>query len=224
MNAGGAAVTASFVVPAKNESGYLGDALESVRDQDTDREYELIVVDGGSEDGTPAVAREHDAALVRQESEGRGPGRHEGALRSEGAWLAFVDADTTVRPDYLDRMLAFVEREGLAAASSRCRVVGSPRGKPMQAVINRVFPRLDRPILPGFNCFVDRGAYFAAGGFPGVPNEDTAFSRQLAEEYPVGYCDDVLVETSARRFVRQGLTGGLAHYLRLDWRRLQADY
>jgi hypothetical protein len=83
---------------------------------------------------------------------------------------------------------------------------------------------IDRPTLPGFNFFVEREAYFEVGGFPGVPNEDTAFSRRLATEHPVGYCETVLVETSARRFVRQGLSGGLAHYLRLDWQRLRADY
>jgi len=56
-------------------------------------------------------------------------------------------------------MLAFVRDQDLAAASSRCRVVGSYRGKAKQAVVNRAFPRLTRPILPGFNFFVDADVY-----------------------------------------------------------------
>ncbi|UPW00864.1 glycosyltransferase [Halorussus gelatinilyticus] len=229
----------SFVVPAKDEAATLPATLASVRDQRTDRDYEVIVVDGDSDDATPAVARRYDATVVSQDEaadggpdsaarERVGPdigdARHRGARRAAGDWLAFVDADTAVRPDYLDSMLAFASESDLAAASSRCRVTGPARAKAMEAVINHVFPRLDRPVLPGFNCFVRRDAYFAAGGFPNVPNEDTAFSRELGRERATGYHPDVLVETSGRRIRESGLTGTLYHYLRLDWHRIRSEY
>ncbi|UPV74836.1 glycosyltransferase [Halorussus limi] len=230
----------SFVVPAKDERATLPTTLASMRGQRTDRDYEIVVVDGDSADATPAVARRYDATVVSQGDEAAdggpnsdarervgpdiGDARHRGARRAEGDWLAFVDADTALRPDYLDSMLAFAREEGLAAASSRCRVTGPVRAKAMEAVINRVFPRLDRPILPGFNCFVRRETYFEAGGFPNVPNEDTAFSRELGRERATGYHPDVLVETSGRRIAESGLTGTLYHYLRLDWHRLRSDY
>jgi glycosyltransferase involved in cell wall biosynthesis len=227
---------ASFVVPAKDEEAYLPAALDSIRDQRTDREFEVVVVDGDSDDATPDVARQYDATLLEQPaaaadggcgsdpSPGIGDARHRGAEAAAGDWLAFVDADTVVRPDYLDAMLGFVRNEGLTAASSRCRIAGPARATVMEATINHVFPRLDRPILPGFNCFVRRDAYFAAGGFPNVPNEDTAFSRELGREWATGYHPDVLATTSGRRIAESGLTGTLAHYLRLDWRRLKAEY
>jgi hypothetical protein len=94
----------------------------------------------------------------------------------------------------------------------------------MQATINRVFPRLRRPILPGFNFFVDADVYSAAGGFPDVPNEDTAFSRHLARQYATAYHPDVLVESSGRRIHRDGLTRTLLHYVYLDVGRMRADY
>ncbi|WP_115865167.1 glycosyltransferase [Halorussus litoreus] len=225
----------SFVVPAKAEERYLSSALASVRDQRTDREYELLVVDGDG-DATPEIAREYDATVVEQPESGVADGgrthqrsaiadaRHRGAEQAAGDWLAFVDADTAVHPDYVDAMLAFARREDLAAASSRCRLVGPARAKLMEATINHVFPRLDRPILPGFNFFVRREAYDAAGGFPTVPNEDTAFSRRLGRDWATGYHPDVLVRTSARRIASSGLTGTLYHYLRLDYHRLRADY
>lgn len=215
---------ASFVVPAKNEAAYLPETLASIRDQRTDRPYEVIVVDGDSDDATAEIAARYDAALVEQSGTGIGDARHRGAERARGEWLAFVDADTAVRPEYLDSMLDFVRAEGLTAASSRCRMTGPARAKLMEATINHVFPRLARPVLPGFNCFVRRDAYFAAGGFPDVPNEDTAFSRKLARTEPTGYHPAVLVETSARRIADSGLTGTLFHYLRLDWGRIRAEY
>lgn len=226
----------SFVVPAKDEEDYLPATLESIWGQRTDREYEVVVVDGDSADATVDVAREFDARVVEQPrtqtdgGNGADPGpdigdaRHRGAEEAAGNWLAFVDADTVVRPDYLDSMLEFARAEELRGASSRCRMVGPARAKVMEATINHVFPRLDRPVLPGFNCFVRRDAYVAAGGFPNVPNEDTAFSRELGRDWATGYHPDVLAKTSARRIAGMGLTGTLAHYLRLDWRRLDAEY
>ncbi|USZ67478.1 glycosyltransferase [Halorussus salilacus] len=215
---------ASFVVPARDEAAYLPETLDSIRAQRSDRPYELLVVDGDSDDATAEVARQYDAAVVEQSGTGIGDARHRGAERSRGEWLAFVDADTAVRPDYLDSMLDFARSEGLAAASSRCRMRGPARARVMEATINHVFPRLARPVLPGFNCVVARDAYFRVGGFPDVPNEDTAFSRRLAREEPTGYHPEALVETSARRIARSGLTGTLYHYLRLDWRRIRAEY
>jgi glycosyltransferase involved in cell wall biosynthesis len=224
----------SVVVPAKEEAAYLPSCLDSLRDQRTDREYEVLVVDGDSDDASAAIAREYGATLVEQQDGESNSGadsalsiadaRHRGAERASGDWLAFVDADTEVRPDYLDEMLAFARREDLAGASSRCRMVGPARAKAMEATINHVFPRLDRPVLPGFNCVVRRDAYFDVGGFPDVPNEDTAFSRKLGRERPTGYHPDVLVETSARRIAELGLTRTLYHYLRLDWHRIRAEY
>lgn len=220
-NADGPAV--SVVVPARNEEAHLPATLDSIRGMETELTYELIVVDGGSEDRTWAVAESRGATVVDGGGGGIGHGRHVGARRAAGDWYAFVDADTVVDPDYLDAMLSFVRERGLVAAAARCRMPGL-RSKPMQATINRAFPRLASPVLPGFSCFVDADAYRAVGGFPNVPNEDTAFSRKLARHGPTGYHPRALVETSARRIERSGLSGTLWHYLRLDWRRLRADY
>jgi glycosyltransferase involved in cell wall biosynthesis len=212
-----------FVVPALNEADYIAATLRSIEAQ-TRSAAEVVVVNGGSVDGTRAIAREHGARVVEQDGRGIGPARNLGARAVDGDWLAFVDADTRLEEEWLGTLLDFVRREDLAAAASRCRVVDGYRGKAMQVVVNRVFPHLSRPVLPGFGMLVRRDAFEAVGGYPEVPNEDTAFSRRLGREYPTAYHPDVLVETSGRRFDDQGLTGALVHYLALDWRRVRADY
>lgn len=158
------------MVPARNEAEYIDATLAAIRSQSTDEPIEVIVADGGSDDGTRSIARER----------------------------------------------------GLDAASSRCRIPGV-RATCMELVINHVFPRLPRPILPGFNFLVRRETVEATGGFPAVPNEDTAYSRRLARTHRTGYCREVLVETSPRRIDSQGLTGTAIHYLVLDWRRLRSS-
>ncbi|SEW17369.1 glycosyltransferase [Natrinema salifodinae] len=214
----------SFVIPAQNEADYLRGTLSSLAALDTDYAYEVLVVDGGSTDGTRAIAREYDATVVREGGESIAAARNLGADRATGEWLAFIDADTRVRANYLTELRGFVEAEQLAAASSYCRITGPRRAKLMEATINHIFSRLAFPILPGFNCFVHRRAFDEIGGFPDVANEDTAFSRRLARRYPTAYCPTVLVESSGRRIAEHGLTGTLWHYLRLDVDRLRANY
>ncbi|WP_254769205.1 glycosyltransferase [Salinilacihabitans rarus] len=214
----------SFVVPARNEAAYLRGTLSSLAALDTAYGYEAVVVDGNSTDATPEIAREYGARVVAGDGDGVASARNRGAERAAGEWLAFVDADTAVRANYLTAMLGFVEAEGMEAASSYCRITGPRRGKLVEATINHVFSRLRRPVLPGFNFFVRRGTFEAAGGFPDVPNEDTALSRELAREVPTGYCRRVLVESSGRRIAARGLTGTLWYYARLDRERIAADY
>ncbi|RKD98258.1 glycosyltransferase [Halopiger aswanensis] len=223
VSSDGAPVDVSFVVPARNEADYLRGTLASLAGLDTDYEYEVLVVDGDSSDATPAIAREYGATVLEGPGTSIAAGRNYGARRASGDWLAFIDADTRVRADYLTELLGYAAATDLAAVSSHCRMTGPRRTKLMEATINHVFPHLERPILPGFNLLVRREAFEDAGGFPNVPNEDTAFSRRLASSHPTGYYAEPLVETSGRRIDQRGLTGTLTYYLRLDLERLRAS-
>ena len=216
--------TVSVVVPTKNEEAYLPTTLESIQALDTEIPYEVLVVDGNSTDATPSIAASFGATVLTKAEGGIGAARNHGAAHATGEWLAFVDADTVVRPTYLDTLVPFAREHHLDAASSRCRVRGPRRGKLMEVTINHCFSRLARPILPGFNFLIDRAVFDATGGFPDVPNEDTAYSRMLGRSYRTAYCPEVLVETSGRRIAATGLTGTLYHYALLDWHRLRAEY
>lgn len=211
--------TVSFIIPARNEAAYLPVTLESLHRLETAVAYEQIVVDGASEDGTPGIAREYGARVIEGTGTGQGDGRHLGAKAAAGEWLAFVDADTRLSGAYLDRMLSFATKQGLKGAASRCRISGGWRTVPIELLFNYVLPRLSPPPFPGFNVFVDREAYFEAGGFRTCPNEDMTFSRKFGKRYPTGVCPAVLVETSGRRFERDGLMRALWHYTNLECQR-----
>ncbi|MFW5928996.1 MAG: glycosyltransferase [Halobacteriota archaeon] len=216
--------TASYVVPALDEEAYIGECLESIYGLKTDESYEVLVVDGGSSDATREIARESGARVVMQEGEGIGDARDLGARHADGDWLAFVDADTIVDSRHLDEMLAFATENDLVAATSRVRMVDCYRAKLMQWTLNHLFSRFRRPVLPGFNFFVDADVYDEAGGFPDVPNEDTAFSLRVARHGDTAYHPEVLVNSSGRRVAELGLTGTLLHYLLLDAGRYWAEY
>lgn len=211
-------------MPAKNEAGYLGRTLRSIRNLEPACPSVTIVVDGDSNDGTPAVAREHGATVLEHRETGIAQARNQGVERARGQWLAFVDADTRLHPQYLSTMVDWLESRDLAAGSTYCRVVGPSRAKALEMTIDYVFSRLSRSILPGFNTMVHRSAFDAVGGFPEVGNEDTAFSRTLGRHAPSGYCPEALVETSGRRVADRGLTGTFVHYSKLGLERVRATY
>jgi len=72
----------------------------------------VLVVDGDSSDATREIAREYDATIVPEGGESIATARNLGAERASGEWLAFVDADTRVRANYLTELLGFVEPTG----------------------------------------------------------------------------------------------------------------
>lgn len=103
----------SVIIPVYNRARLVREAVESVRAQ-TARDFELIVVDDGSTDDTPAVLAElaaatpHGRLTVQHIAHDGHPGavRNRGAEQARGRYLAFLDADDLWRPQKLERQLA----------------------------------------------------------------------------------------------------------------------
>ena len=99
----------SVVIPLYNKAPYVRKALESVFDQ-TFRDFELIVVDDGSTDGSFNVAKtvlegsDIDHQLIHQENAGVSTARNNGVAVSHGDFICFLDADDWWAPNFLERM------------------------------------------------------------------------------------------------------------------------
>ncbi|PSQ01703.1 hypothetical protein BRC94_03165 [Halobacteriales archaeon QS_5_70_17] len=160
-----------MIVPAREERARIASALSSLEALRVAAPYGVIAVVAG-EDGTRSVARSFDGVRV-VEGTGRGGGvdRNRGAAAAAGEYLAFVGADTVVRPDYLAAMTSFVERRDLAGATSRFRFhdAGSPRPRFVRRVADARSDRVRNPCLPGFNAVVSADDFCAVGGFPDAP-------------------------------------------------------
>ena len=74
----------SFVVPARNEASYIDATLSSIERRETDLDYEVVVADGGSTDGTAAIARKHGATVVEEGGHSIASGRNRGAEAAAG--------------------------------------------------------------------------------------------------------------------------------------------
>ncbi len=104
----------SVIIPTYNRLEVLKRAVESVNNQ-TYEDYELIVVDDGSDDGTEAYLKELEIHHLRAGETPRGVSfaRNLGVECSSGEWLAFLDSDDEWLPDKLERQLTFIEKNPL---------------------------------------------------------------------------------------------------------------
>jgi len=99
----------SVVMPSFNVGAYIADAIESVRRQ-TYSNFELIVVDDGSEDSTLQIIEQYSLrdkriSLIRQDHLGPGAARNVALKLAKGEFLSFVDADDIIEPRFLERMV-----------------------------------------------------------------------------------------------------------------------
>jgi GT2 family glycosyltransferase len=91
----------SVVIATKDRAPLLDAALASLRAQEGAPEYELVVVDNGSSDATPVVARAHGAVYAFVAEPNRGKARNAGIARATGDAIVFVDDDVVTPPRFL---------------------------------------------------------------------------------------------------------------------------
>lgn len=99
----------SVIIPVLNSEAFLKECLDSVVAQ-TYRHLEIIVVDDGSTDKTPLIARHYadiDKRVIIVQSDGRGPGgaRNVGLEHSTGEWIVYVDGDDVLMPRGVETLL-----------------------------------------------------------------------------------------------------------------------
>ena len=103
----------SLVIPIYNTEAYLKDCLDSVLAQ-TLPDLQIILVDDGSTDGSAAIAQAYAKQdkrieVYRQTHAGQSAARNLGLTYAKGEYIAFVDADDTLAPDWCAKHLAAIE-------------------------------------------------------------------------------------------------------------------
>jgi len=110
--------TVSIVIPVKDRADDLHNCLTSLKELEYPQEkIEVVVVDDGSTDNTPSVARELGAVLVESGAVAGGPAlaRNKGAEVASGEILAFIDSDCTASTQWLMELLPVFADEDVAA-------------------------------------------------------------------------------------------------------------
>jgi glycosyltransferase involved in cell wall biosynthesis len=176
---------ASFVIIAFNEQERLERALRSISAQQMTGSYEIVVVDDCSSDATVRIAetyREIDPAtrIVRHETNlGRGAARASGVRAAGGRFVAMVDADIELPPDWYARCVA--------ALDSCDAVSGIPIPDGDAMFIYRTFGFEPKPV-PSTGSVTGNNALFRSEVFERVSfdwslrnGEDVALSHALEQ-------------------------------------------
>lgn len=125
---------ATVIVPMYNSELSIVSCLASL-DNQTVSSLEVIVIDDGSTDQSIAVAEKyvwlrHRCTLYRQPNMGPGAARNLGIDRSNSEFVMFVDSDDIVAPDYVERLIAPLERStGVGVSVSN---FGTGQGRPIE--------------------------------------------------------------------------------------------
>lgn len=197
----------SIVIPTKNEEKHLPDLLDSLQQQ-TFKDFEIIVADAGSSDRTREIAADYRARVVAGGLPG--PGRNRGAEQAQGELFFFFDADVQLPSTrFLEECLDELERKKLDIAT--CRVKPLSR-KPIDRALHEAYnayvvaTEKIRPHAPGFCILVRARAHQAIRGF----DEDVVF----AEDHDY-----------VQRAAKHGYVFGLlrAHPIAVSVRRLEQD-
>ena len=191
----------SIVIPVLDEAAGIESALQALSTYRT-RGVQVIVVDGGSRDGTVALSRPFVDQVVST-PRGRAVQMNAGAAAAHGNILLFLHADTRL-PDDADRLVI----DGLACSScvwGRFDVrFDSGRLMRFVAAMINLRSRLTGIATGDQAIFVTRTTFAAAGGFPPIAlMEDVALSARLKR---IGrpLCLRARVTTSARRWRGHG--------------------
>lgn len=205
----------SIIVPALNEAAGIGDTLRALQPLRA-RGHEVVVVDGGSTDGTPDLAAPL-ADRVVSSPRGRALQQNAGAEAATGDVLLFLHADTRL-PEGADEMVIDgLRRSGRGWGRFDVRLTGR---QGMLRVVERMISirsRLSGIATGDQAMFVRRDWFLRAGRFPEVPlMEDVALSKALNRLGPP-LCLRAAVVTSSRRWEERGIWRTIVLMWRLRW-------
>jgi glycosyltransferase involved in cell wall biosynthesis len=240
------------VVPCFQEERLLPATLRALASQH-DRDFELIIVDNGSSDGSVSLAREFAAAapfrthVIHETQKGTGAAADTGfraAIALGARVVARTDADCVPDPCWTATVRSAFERDGLEFVAGRIK----PRTDEGLALSERIVlplmiamaerygrytrrgPQFKYPyfMAAGNNLAITADLYLRAGGFPRSAIEDTHEDRELSERVRqittrAAVRNDMIVYNSVRRVRAYGFVNVLRWYRNHGYRPAVVD-
>jgi glycosyltransferase involved in cell wall biosynthesis len=177
----------SFIIPHKGREAFLQETLKSIIALETAESIEVVIVTQNSELSAETLAAQRHLRLQVVYADSTltiSALRNIGVRATASEYLAFLDADIALSPDWLNTLLPLLENEQvvLVSAMQRCSELATPLEIIRTTLSNAV---LDAPVdfLPGRNLLLARKTFYAVGGFPEnlVTCEDYYFTDKVGE-------------------------------------------
>ncbi len=202
----------SVVIPVYNEARALPVTLPRLFEQGGD--YEVIIVDGGSNDRTCEIVRSllvdslhaaHGKALLMSARKGRASQMNAGATVARGEWLLFLHADTVLPAHALTRLNTLESNIGVQAGGFHHQFGGADWRLRLISWLDNIRCVRSRIIYGDQALFVRRSLFEQLGGFPNqLILEDVAFCETLLRVTTPVLLEPAVV-TDARKFLQMGV-------------------
>ena len=205
----------SVVIPALNEEEYLPDLLKDLSWQ-TFKDFEVVVVDGKSEDKTVARASKFKSILpqlilVHSKKRNVSYQRNLGAKKARGEWILFMDADNRLPHYFLEGVKYRIHLTRAEVFTCWCEVDSKkPADLAVGSIINIIFEigaAIDFQLSYGSLIGIKKKFFENLGGFDPkiVFAEDSNFVRRAAKKgYRFEVFKDPRFTHSLRRFRKEG--------------------
>ena len=205
----------SVIIPTLNEEKFLPKLLASLAEQ-TDKNFEVIVVDGSSKDKTVAVANSYVKKLPKlqvivSKKASLPLQRNLGAKAAKGEWFIFVDADSILMPSFIERSQLFVKEQDPGIFATWCSPDSQTPGDANMALLANMLLEMtiimNKPWTPGPLTAVRRDVFNRMGGYgeDHAFHEDMDFGMRASKLHiPIHVLPETLYTWSLRRFRQQG--------------------
>ena len=221
-------ISLSIIIPTLNEADTITETVAGIRHS---RRTEIIVVDGGSQDGTAEIAESLGVKVLRTTPQ-KGAQMNAGAAKATGDVLLFLHADTRLPQNFEEYVLAAAARDNFCAGAFSLGIESSKKGlRLIEKVANWRSRFLQMP-YGDQALFVSRQRFQEVGGYPEYPiMEDFVLIRRLRRKGNISILPQS-VHTSPRRWLNLGIFKTwllnqliiVAYYLGISPRRLAQWY
>ncbi len=198
----------SIIIPALNEADYLPDTILAARENAfSGHTHELIVVDSGSRDGTPEVAKSLGAKLFKCEDNIPGKARilNKGASHATGDVYLFLDADTILPPAYDLLIEKSLNDSATVGGAFEFSFSGSELGLRVVELVNRFRYRIRQRYYGDQGVFVRAEVFNRVGGYPDMRILESAYLCKILRSVGKLQLIDRVIKTSPRRLISGGI-------------------
>lgn len=200
----------SIIVPVYKSEEFISRCIEGILSQ-TYIDFELILVNDGSPDNSGAICDEYAAKdkrikVIHQENKGASAARNRGIKEAVGEFLMFCDSDDVVSPQWVERLVAFADKETLAVCSSCHKIaeLGAEKELPILGAVkysNSDYYLFNANGIAGFlwnaiyhrETVIENGITLREKSLEGDYNEDLLFALQYVSKVKnivyTGYSD-----------------------------------
>ena len=220
----------SFIIPVYNRPGETEELLQSLSRQ-TDRDFEVIIVEDGSTESSEAVVEGYrellDISYFYKDNSGPGPSRNFGCEKAKGEYVIFLDSDCVLPEDYFRIVSASLEQDYADAfgGPDRAHKDFSNFQKAINFSMTSFFTtggirggneKMEKFHPRSFNMGISKKVYEATGGFSNMRfGEDVDLSIRILEHgFRTRLIKDAFVyhkrRSNLRQFFKQVYNSGIA--------------